>query len=317
MENREIKGKLTLVNQRFRGKLNKIDKKSIADILYREIGKREKLVKLNDVEIEQIIMNKGIIGVDGSINNYGGIYPHYISIIQALAKCTRKETNSILLQDIYVPMFEEHGAEMEDESRRRSRMSGLELKAASTAMESMESRLFLMDGSLMHYSIDCPDEWKNFKQKALDNGKIIIGITEEVKTRDIVNAVKSIMDINDDMLYDREILFGMLEQGELLEFMYTETKKSESGIRTCYARLSEDPQVIGFDFLQEQYEEGVAYSNLIYTLTPSKGRGIPLWLDIVDKEVKVTDEMVRAYVESCMSKDIIETYLNPKRNKRW
>jgi hypothetical protein len=317
MQNNDIKGKLALVNERFKGKMTKIDKESIADILYTEIGRRKTLEKLKKVEIEKIVSDKGIVGVDGSINSYGGIYPHYVSIIQALAKSTKKNTDDILLQDIYVPMFEEHQAEMEDESRRRSRMSGLELKAASIAIESMEAKLFLMDGSLIHYSIDCPEEWKNFKQKALDNGKIIIGITEEVKTKDIVNAVKNIIDINDDMLYDREILFGVLEQGELLEFMYTETKKSESGIRTCYARLSEDPQVIGFDFLQEQYEEGMSYSNLIYTLTPPKGRGIPLWLDIVDKEVKVTDDMVKAYVESCMGRDIIETYLNPKRNKRW
>ncbi len=317
MQNDDIKAKLTLVNQRFEGKLRKIDKKSIANIIYTEIGKRKKLEKLNSVEIERISTDKGIVGVDGSINNYGGIYPHYVSIIQALAKSTKGVDDGILLQDIYVPMFEEHEAEIEDEGRRRSRMSSLELKAAEEAMDSMDANLFLMDGSLIHYSIDCPEEWKNFKQKALDNDKIIIGITEEVKTRDIVNAVKSLLDINDDMLYDREILFGMLQEGELLEFMYTETKKSESGIRTCYARLSEDPQVIGFDFLQEQYEEGLSYSNLIYSITPPKGRGIPLWLDIVDKEVKVTDEMVKAYVESCIDRDIIETYLNPKRNKRW
>lgn len=317
MQDSNIKEKLTLVNQRLKERMIKIDKKGIADILYTQVGKKRILEKLNYVEIEKMISDKGIVGVDGSINNYGGIYPHYISIIQALAKSTKKNTDEILLQDVYVPMFEEHEAEKEDESRRRSRMSSLELKAAESAMRTMDAKLFLMDGSLMHYSIDCPEEWKKFKQMALDNGKIIIGITEEVKTRDIVNAVKSVISINDDMLYDREMLFGMLEQGELLELMYTETKKSESGIRTCYARLSEDPQVIGFDFLQEQYGEGITYSNLIYTLTPSKGRGIPLWLDIVDKEVKVTDEMVKAYVESCMGRDIIETYLNPKRNKRW
>lgn len=317
MQNGNIKEKLAVVNEQLKERLIKVDKKSISNILFTQVGKKKTLGKMSNVEIEKQLSDKGIVGVDGSINNYGGIYPHYISIIQALAKSTKKDADAILLQDVYAPMFEEYEAEMEDESRRRSRMSSLELKAAMDAIDVMDAKLFLMDGSLMHYSIDCPEEWKNFKQKALDNGKIIIGITEEVKTKDIVNAVKSIMDINDDMLYDREILFGMLEQGELLELMYTETKKSESGIRTCYARLSEDPQVVGFDFLQEQYEEGMAYSNLIYTLTPPKGRGIPLWLDIVDKEVKVTDEMVKAYVESSMGRDIIETYLNPKRNKRW
>lgn len=317
MDTDVLKDMLSLVDRRLKEKINMVDKQEIKKILSSEVGCIKELKKLSPKEMDRILCSSGIIGVDGSINNYGGIYPHYISLIRALAKSTQRDEEDIFFDDVYVPFIEARDSEDDDEKRRRSHMSAMEISAASAAIDRMKSRVILMDGSLMHYSIDCPTEWKEFKQKAIESGKIVIGVTEEIKTRDIIEAVKTIVDISDDMLYDREIIFGMLKVGEMLEFRFGLTKKMDSGIKTCYVRMSEDPQAVGLDFLEEQYDEGIKYADVVYTLTPLKSRGIPLWLDIVDKEVKVTHEMVTALVERCISREVREELLNPKRSKRF
>lgn len=317
MKLEDLRGRLMAVDKKFKEMYEGLERNKIKSIIYDKMGKPVSLKKLSGYEIENITEKRGIVGVDGSINSYGGIYPHYISLIQSMAKSTLPKEEDIILQDVYVPLFEDEDGQAEDELKRRARMSKLELQAASFAMESFSSKVIFMDGSLMHYGIDCPSEWKKFKEKAISTGKIIIGITEEVKTKDIAEILKTELNLNDSILYDREVLFGILNEGEMLEFRRDlKSKKSESGIKSCYVRLSEDPQVAGLDFIEEQYVEALKYADLIYTLTPEKGRGIPLWLDIVDKEVKVTDEMVKSLVESTISREIREMLLKPKRSKR-
>ncbi|MCX7884056.1 MAG: DNA double-strand break repair nuclease NurA [Caloramator sp.] len=311
-----LKQKLFSIDYKFKERYEKIDKEKIKNVLFDITGNPIKLKRLDNDEIEKKTSGYGIVGVDGSINSYGGIYPHYISIIQALSKST-KEKEDIILQDVYVPLFEENEGQIGDEARRRAMMSRLEIEAASKAIDMFKSKVILMDGSLIHYSIDCSSEWEKFKRKAIIKNKIIIGVTEEVKTKDIINIIGSRINADFENFYDRDLLFGLLDIGEMLLLEGNiKTKKTESGIKSCYIRMSEDPQVAGLDFIEEQYDEAVSYCDLIYTLTPQKGRGIPFWLDIVDKEVKITDEMVKSLVESTISRDIRERILNPKRSKR-
>ncbi|WP_179122140.1 DNA double-strand break repair nuclease NurA [Caloramator quimbayensis] len=311
-----LKQKLSSIDYKFKERYEKIDKEKIKNVLFDITGNPIKLKKLHEDEIEKQTLGCGIVGVDGSINSYGGLYPHYISIIQALSKST-KEKEDIILQDVYVPLFEEDDGQIGDEARRRAMMSRLEIEAATIAIDKFQSKVILMDGSLMHYSIDCSSEWEKFKRKAVIKNKIIIGVTEEVKTKDIINIIGSKINIGCETFYDRDLLFGLLNMGEMLLLEGNiKTKKTESGIKSCYIRLSEDPQVAGLDFIEEQYEEALSYCDLIYTLTPLKGRGIPFWLDVVDKEVKITDDMVKSLVESAISRDIRERILNPKRSKR-
>ncbi|MDO6355009.1 DNA double-strand break repair nuclease NurA [Caloramator sp. CAR-1] len=307
-----FKVKLSEINERLKGQVERVSKREVESII-NDFSNKFKLKRLSDEDIKKVTKGFGIIGVDGSINNFGGLYPHYISIVQALAKSTLNE--SYFLQDVYAPLFEDEDGQLKDEQRRRSRMSRLELEAASYAVENFKSDIILLDGSLMHYGIDCPIEWQDLKEKAIKKGKILIGVAEEVKTKDIAEKIRERLSFS-SVVYDREVLFGLLNEGEVLEITEIKTEKTQKGIKTLYGRFSKDPQVIGLDFLEEQFEEAVKYLDLLYTLTPRDGRGIPLWLDIVDKDVKVTDDMVKALVETYIDRDIRERFFNPKRNKR-
>lgn len=307
-----FKVKLSEINERLKGQVERVSKREVESII-NDFSNKFKLKRLSDEDIKKVTKGFGIIGVDGSINNFGGLYPHYISIVQALAKSTLNE--SYFLQDVYAPLFEEEDGQLKDEQRRRSRMSRLELEAVSYAVDNFKSDIILLDGSLMHYGIDCPIEWQDLKEKAIKKGKILIGVAEEVKTKDIAEKIRERLSFS-SVVYDREVLFGLLNEGEVLEITEIKTEKTQKGIKTLYGRFSKDPQVIGLDFLEEQFEEAVKYLDLLYTLTPREGRGIPLWLDIVDKDVKVTDDMVKALVETYIDRDIRERFFNPKRNKR-
>ncbi|GFR34471.1 hypothetical protein TCEA9_02830 [Thermobrachium celere] len=158
---------------------------------------------------------------------------------------------------------------------------------------------------------------RSLKKIAIESGKIIVGVTEEVKTKDIAEILKTSGKINDEVVYDREILFNMLNIGEYLYFKKEiKTSKKDSGIKSFYARFSEDPQAIGVDFLKEQELYADSLLSLIYTITFCKSRGLPYIIDLVDVEAKMTDEKVKALVEGYLDKDVVEVYFNPKRNKR-
>ena len=81
-------------------------------------------------------------------------------------------------------------------------------------------------------------------------------------------------------------------------------------------RTSKFPGAVGLDILdtQERYLEEIA--SLVYTLTPMSSRGVPLWLDIVDKDVKITDEILTTLLEEYLDRDVYERFFISERDKR-
>ena len=73
---------------------------------------------------------------------------------------------------------------------------------------------------------------------------------------------------------------------------------------------------IGIDILSEQKKYIKDAANLVYSLTPYNSRGVPLWLDIVDKEVRVTDQFMKSMLEEYMDRDIYERFFISERDRR-
>lgn len=312
----ELKQKLANLNDILKNKSKDINKSYIKEYITKNnIADIREACKLSELMLTKISNNRGVVAVDGSINNFGGLYPHYLSLIRAVAISTKGDKYEY--EDVYIPLLEENMTQEEDAIKRRSSMSRLEIKAAMDAINNCESHIIFMDGSLLHYKIDCPYEWDMLKTTAIEKNKIIVGVTEEVKTKDIGEILKTEGILDDEVVYDREILFNMLNQGEYLYFKKDiKTSKKDSGIKSYYARFSDDPQAIGVDFLKEQESFAEDILSLIFTITFKKSRGLPYVIDLVDIETKITDEKLKALVEGCLDKEIIEVYFNPKRNKR-
>src|SRR5699024_8442273 len=106
-------------------------------------------------------------------------------------------------------------------------------------------------------------------------------------------------------IYDRELLFGILNYGEIVSIRETVNKKHlEQGIASAFIRSSLSPKVIGMDIIDSQKKHLEDMTRLILTLTPENSRGVPLWLDIVDTEVKISDDMTRALLLRYMDRGI-------------
>ena len=70
------------------------------------------------------------------------------------------------------------------------------------------------------------------------------------------------------------------------------------------------------DILDSQREYLEEMARLVLTLTPEDGRGVPLWIDIVDREVRITDQLIRGLLESYLDREILEKLFISERDKR-
>lgn len=294
------------------------------------IGKIVKLEKLSTDELEDYYNKGGIIGVDGSRNRLGGAYPHYVEIYQGLAKSSISGNKPIYIADAYTPLNTEGEVEIikkhsednqnisgNEEFIRNYKLSGIEVDVALESLKSYNPYAIMMDGSLIRYDIECFDKWMELRSECESRGIVLIGVIKDIKTSIIGNMLLEEGVLKDvDYLYDREILYGLLQYGEMINIRDEVTKKSKEGFTSVFMRSSNGPNVIGMDILDSQREYLEEMARLVLTLTPLNSRGVPLWLDIVDKEVKLSDKMIRSLLESYLDRDILEKFFISERDKR-
>ncbi|MCS1352363.1 DNA double-strand break repair nuclease NurA [Mechercharimyces sp. CAU 1602] len=251
--------------------------------------------KWSDAELTAWLDGTSIMGVDGSVNSTTGPHPHNLSLFQALAKGTTGEEE--WGADVYTPLLaaeeeQEEGGMLAREARKRgAQLSGLELDVAKKAMITYRPKVMMMDGSLLHFQMDDWHKWQEVRKVALEQGVLLIGVSEEIGTRGIAQKLYP----KHPGRSDREFLYGRLMMGEGFESKHY-TSMGEGMWKVAF-RSSLSPQPIGVDGLIEQQAQQQELMDLLYTLTPEQGRGIPLWLDIVDSEVRVTNQLLHAMIE--------------------
>lgn len=281
-------------------------------IVEKGTGSFLKCKKMDSDMLSSIVEKGGVAGVDGSTNSGGGIFPYMVTLQQALAgSCSRRE--EILLSDAFSPLlFEEDLSEDDYRAYIKKNLAALEANAAILAVEEFKPAVLLIDGSLVRFKIESPRLWEKLKQKALEHGTLLAGVVEGISTGIISSALENVMPQIPYRAMDWEMLFGLLEVGEVLEMAPGLFKE---GLRTCFARFSYDPKPIGIDMPEEQYAFLDQVKDLLFTLTPVNGRGIPLWLDIIDKKVRITDTMMEGLLNTYLGEDYAE-YILAKRSKR-
>ncbi len=322
--NEKLKKSLNDINRQIMEKLQKnliYDKELLEKMISIRVDALRPIKPLTQQEVLDKFGIKGIVGVDGSICTQGASYPHYISLMQAIAKSTVSSYENIVMIDIHTPLIDTPSikaadnsltVEEKDERVRVNKLALLELKAAESALDLMKPSLIMMDGSLTRFYNCCKKEWNRFKTKALDKKVIVIGIIEEIKTCEIAKKFEGLIPPGMEAIYDRELLFGMLDKGKMIVL-----KGWEAGdINKCFIRTSDDPHVIGIDFLKDNADKIEEAAALVMTLTPQDGRGIPLWLDIVDAEARITEKLATALIETYIDPHIRHRLLIAKRDKR-
>ena len=258
-----------------------------------------------------------LMGVDGSYNSYGANYRHQVWVFRGLAKGTNQI--GCFNHDILTPLDTTLRQKIEVLGREKrlssfdvanllikQKLAEIELDVAIEGIDKVNPDVVFMDGSLIRYKIEHEEKWETLRQLAITKDITLVGIIEEIGTKNLGKYLNSPM-------YDREILFGLLKKGEKL----TLDSQVREGFITTYIRPGEDPQPIAIDSLEGQESSLERVITLATELTPEKGRGIPVWIDMVDHEVRITNKLIEGLAQEYLSPDIRHKFLMGKRKERW
>jgi len=171
--------------------------------------------------------------------------------------------------------------------------------------------MLMLDGGFLMF--DRFPEWQQLIELIKGLGTILVAVIEEIATAEL-GGMCGISTAGSQRVYDREFLYGVLGHGEA--FVLAEEFAIKRDYITVFARMGSGLQAVACDFLAEQenwVEEAV---HLIYTLTPVQGRGIPAWLDMVDREVRISRKNLESLIMNGMDQDMREKYLRPNRDRR-
>ncbi|WP_409228688.1 DNA double-strand break repair nuclease NurA [Gudongella sp. SC589] len=319
--NSELKTKLQVINTAIQEKYGLIldgHKERLRDFIGAEIGLINEIEPLSPEELAGLEKRGGICGVDGSSNRAGGNYPHFIEVYQALALTTTRRDDPLYLAEIYTPVItdeEDEDGERREEQKNQ-KLAGLEVQAAIKAIQLHRPYAILMDGGLIRYNIYAGEVWDELVQLCEDTGTILVGIIKDIKTGVIGEQLKRDYPELKGNIYDRELLFGLLDYRELLLIDEAVSKKEPMGYSSAFLRSSISPMTIGLDIIESQRGHLTDMARLVLTLTPQNSRGVPLWIDIVDKEVKISDQMMKGMLERYLDRGVYERFFVSERDKR-
>lgn len=307
----DLEGQLREVNKNLKDKYDfifSLDNDTFRKELTENVGR---LIEMEKFPKEKLSKYKRTVGVDGSNNRSGGAFPHFIEIFQGLAKST--DGNEVYKNKVYTPTLNDI---YEDKNLSQKYLATIEIETALEYINKFDFDYLMMDGGFIRYKINCLDLFTDLRETCEAKNIILFGVIKDLKTNVIARSLEI-----DESIYDREILFNRLKTGEAILIRNEINKKFikdglGEGFSSAFMRTSKFPGAVGLDILdtQEKYLEEI--SNLIYTLTPMSSRGVPLWLDIVDKDVKITDEILTTLLEEYLDRDVYERFFISERDKR-
>ncbi len=274
-----------------------------------DVGMIHALNPLSEEELQKV---GSVAGVDGSVIRQGGAYPHYVEFYQGLALSMQKKERRI--RRIYTPLLAGDDAVSAEKLHDRT-LAEVELEAAMALVEEEDVAVLIMDGGLLRYAINSPAKWEELRGLCLAENTLLVGAIKDIKTRDIARRMGRGHDF-----YDREYLAGKLDVGELLILAEDEDEeekgKTAAGLVGAFYRPTRHWEVVGMDVLLEQKDALSFLARLLFTLTPKNGRGVPFWIDIVDREVKVKQKEVRLILEEAMDREMMERFFVSERDRR-
>lgn len=317
----------------------KVSEEDFKRFVKNHVGEFIQLEKPGKEKLKEYERKGGIVGVDGSVNKKGGAYPHFVELFQGLAMSTKHKEDMVKLVEVSSPLvdkgYEEDISQEEIDmlriENRNELLASIEIRVALESIKKFKPYAILMDGSLLRFHLYTKKLWTEFKERCEKENILLVGIIEEIKTQIVSkewsNREEGFQSEEDRGLsvYDKEILFGKLDYGEMLivkDGVNTKREWTKGGIKetidisSAFLRTALSPNVIGIDILESQKDKLEEMANLVFALTPENSRGIPLWLDLVDREVRITNLMMEALLEKYIDRDLYQRLFIETRSKR-
>lgn len=282
-------------------------KKSILKSNLSQLGEFVELKLLSTEELESF---GNMITIDGSVNKMGGSYPHYIELYQGLGLVSYSGER-IYKRKVYSPLIDTKISEELDD--RKKHLAEIEIEVALETARLGKADIIMMDGGLIRYKIDAGDSFEELINICLDKNILLTGFVKEVKTKVLQ---EQLFEDSDLLVYDRDLLYGILEPGEAFIISDELNKKISEGFASMVLRGANYPGITGIDIIYEQVKYLKKIANLSYSLIPKMSRGVPMNIDMVDKEVNLSDKLTEELVLSYLDKDVIERFFRSERSMR-
>ncbi|MFZ5814151.1 MAG: DNA double-strand break repair nuclease NurA [Bacillota bacterium] len=278
-------------------------------LLSERVGRIRRLNRLSGPDLEHFLGGRTLVGVDGSVNSFGGPYPHYVDFLRAMAKPSAGE--AIVLKELHSPLPGEDDRAPErrnDQEIRQQKLAALEVRAAVEAAQRHQPppAMILMDGPLVRFDMRARESFTALRNVVVKKDILLTGCIENIESRVISTLLGDEAPAAWRGRYDTDLLWETLEPGEVLEVSRPakglahhrpEGEEGAAPIRTWFMRASLAPGVVGLEMLEEQVARMGRVADYLYTITPQDGRGIPVWIDLVDREVRLTDVELEAYLQ--------------------
>ena len=287
--------------------------------LQERIGSIRRLERLEPNQLEGVLRGRPLVGVDCSVNSFGGQFPYWLALFRAQARPSAGDP--LEERDVFTPLLPDGGpgGRLDAEAAegvKKSRLAALEARAALKAIQRYCPVLLIMDGSFARFQFDntTGNSFKSLKEAAKTVGTTVIGVIEGVASSVLPTLLGDDAPEGWHGRYDRELLWGILDYGEVLEVCHAGSKP---GVRTWFMRASLDPGIVALDMFEEQMDTlSPLVIDYLFTLTPPTGRGIPIWIDMVDQAVRLTDHELETLVGAHIDRGVFEMLLAAKRAAR-
>lgn len=125
-------------------------------------GLADKYMIEDDIDLEKLADEGGLWAVDGSLGRIGSLYPHYISVIDALVISTKKgfeHRKSTIYSPMQGQVQEEDEFSFESEMYVKKEMARLEVRVTIEALEKETPKMIFMDGGFIRYIISCKERF--------------------------------------------------------------------------------------------------------------------------------------------------------------
>lgn len=235
--------------------------------------------------------------VDGSYVSFGSPFPYVVEVYRALARTTRGA--AVVQTDLFCPLrptdakrfdaMDPGGSEDKLGAFRHSLLTSLEVRAGLELVEKHRPDLLLLDGGLLPVEHHAAEAWAELCEMADRVGTTLVGVIEDIATHELGKLIGA------GPAFDREVLDNVLEPGEAFIPDQDHAVKSER-YATAFVRWASEPRPVGVDVRLRDAKRLPEILDMLGTTVPAHGRGIPLWLDVIDRDVRLHQHEVEQWL---------------------
>lgn len=315
MISKDLMDEVSYLNKRLKNRKNisKLSRENIRNLITDEIGDIKVYDRFDVNKLKEIKKSGSICVVDGSVNRIGANYPNYVEFFQSMALLS-SDQEPLVKADILCPLVDEF-SEHDQFQISKQTLCATELEVAIEAVKNHDVKILMMDGTLMRYSLEAEDLYKDLVDLCDMKGVLLVGVVEEISTKIIMNTFHE-NGKNVGMLFDREALFNVLDMNEGFVVEGHKSRKDEYNIEQAFIRTSKDPCVIAIDIPSQNMNDFDEIISFVLTMSDENTRGVPFLLDLVDKKTRIDNKQAEILAKKYLDTEMYQSIFRSQRSKR-